>query len=67
MGVGIVAGILILSLVYAARSGRQRLGPAVYFVVMGLLLASLSPGLASSTNQWVTSIVRSVQNIDVNK
>lgn len=67
LGIGIVLTIIIVSLIVAGKGNRFSLGQAVYFIFIGLLLASLAPSLPATMNSMVTQTSNSIQHISTNK
>lgn len=67
LGIGIVLTIIIVSLIVAGKGSRFSLGQAVYYMFIGLLLASLAPSLPVTMNNMVTQTSNSIQHINTHK
>lgn len=65
-GVAIALIFIALSLGIGWKHGSLNLGQMIYGMFLGLLLASLSPDMAHSANQFITSIGKDIQNIHWN-
>lgn len=67
IGIGVVLLVVIGSVLVAWKGGSYKLGQAVYFMFIGLLLSSVAPGMAQAAHDFLTNTTTSVQNIDVSK
>jgi len=67
LGIGILFVVIIVSLVVAKVHGSFRLGQALYFVFVGLLLSSVFPGMPQAAHDFVTSLTTSVQHGSISK
>lgn len=67
MGVGIIVAFVIVSLVIAWKSGNHRLGQAVYYIFVGLVLSSLAPGFSQASHDFITNVSNSITQIDFSK
>lgn len=67
IGVGIVLLFVVGSILVAWKGGSYKLGQAVYFMFVGLLLSSVAPGMAQGAHDFLTNTTTSVQNIDITK
>lgn len=69
MGIGIGACLLfvIISLLIAWRANGHKLGQAVYYMFVGLILASIAPGISTTAHNFLTGTTSSVQHINTKK
>jgi hypothetical protein len=67
IGIGVVMAIIIISLIVSKVHGSFSLGQAFYFVFIGLLVASVDPGLATTCHNFIVSLTTNVQSTNLNK
>jgi len=67
IGIGVSLIFIIISLVIAWKHSSHRLGQAVYYIFVGLILASIAPGIAQGAHNFLTGTTNSVQHIDTKK
>lgn len=63
LGIGIIVLVLLVSLLVAHRSNSYSLYQILFGMFLGLLLASVAPGLPNSMNQFVHSVQTSLSHI----
>lgn len=67
IGIGISVLFVIVSLLIAWRAQGHKLGQAVFYMFVGLILAAIAPGTAQSAHDFLTNSTTSVQHIDPKK
>jgi hypothetical protein len=66
-GLGITAFIIIVCLAIAHRSNSFATGHVWFGVFIGLLIASVVPGLPNSVHDFVSNTVNNVANANTSK
>lgn len=67
MGIGIVIAFVLLSLAVAWKSGNHRLGQAMFYVFVGLVLSAAAPGLSQAAHDFITQTANSLMNMNFSK
>jgi hypothetical protein len=67
IGVGVIAAVILVSLVVSKVHGRFSMGQALYFIFVGLLVASVDPSLAVTCHNFVMNLTSDAQSVNLNK
>ena len=67
MGIGIVIGVVIISLLVAKFHGNFKLGQAVCYIFIGLLASSIWPQMPIAAHNFVTSVGTAITSTNLNK
>lgn len=67
IGIGISLIFILVSLILAWRAPGHKLGQAVYYIFVGLILSAIAPGIAQSAHNFLTNTTTSVQHINTKK
>ena len=63
LGIGVVVLVLLVSLFVSHKNNSFSLYQTIWGMILGLLLASIAPGLPNTMNQTVHSITTSLSHI----
>lgn len=67
VGIGVSLMFVIVSLLIAWRANGHKLGQAVYYMFVGLVLAAIAPGISQSAHNFLTNTTTSIQHVDTKK